>query len=181
MHKDTCHNDHCVCQTFRKIVHAQQKVSQNKTTGCEQSIAQLRSHKKRDDQSHTTVPFILYCKDCRPFIAEAVYKRPIEDYPDETYYDVLCTPFLKAKKFIGQQRCCLQVELLCPVNANGYSVATDGNRLSDFMCDDTPFKTIQFRETGICLTLDLDHFSAVQCLDATTPLPPFKHKYHSHH
>ena len=162
-HSCSCSKSSCVCETVRKIVYAQNKVRyKRKCSGCKESIAQLKGKHTNTRQRHTTIPFVLYCKsNCRPFIAEGIQKP----------HNSICTPFLKAKSFVDDYSCCVRVELLCPVNTNGRPVATDGDRLSDYLCHGTPL----FRATGVCLTLDLNDFNAIQCLDATTPLP----RYHS--
>ncbi|WP_284140805.1 MULTISPECIES: CotY/CotZ family spore coat protein [unclassified Virgibacillus] len=167
---------HCVCSTVHKIVAAQDKKAaegHHCRASCENSIKQLLSPRKNNNDK-TIIPFILYCKySCKPFIASGIFKHPIYNYPKHSYYGCLETPVLKAKKFIKGTHCCVQVELLQPVNANGLPVADGGDKLCDFFCHKTPYKTIQFRETGICLTIDLEDYSSIQCLDPITPLPPY--------
>lgn len=178
--------DDCVCTTVKKIVDAQNEVAERQShrclTSCEQSIKQLTSP-RNNTQQKTTIPFILYCKQsCQPFIASGVFKQPIDGFPNEIYYDCIETPILRAKKFVKGTKCCVVVELLRPVNANGIPVADSGEKLCDFFSHKGPFKTIQFRETGICLTLDLKDFSTIVCLDPVNPLPKYKgKKHHSHH
>lgn len=171
--KHRCYDENCVCEVVDKIIEAQNIVAQEATncnTSCQQSIRDLLAPTSENEK--TTVPFILYCKkSCKPFIASGVHKRPIEGFPQDKYYECIETPVLRAKQFTKKGRCCVKVELLRPVNANGYPVADKGEKLCDFFQEKTPHKTIQFRETGICLTLDLKDFVGISCLDATRPLP----------
>ncbi len=171
--KHRCYDENCVCEVVEKIVEAQNKVAQEATNcdiSCHQSIRDLLSPTRENE--NTTIPFILYCKEgCKPFIASGVHKQPIEGFPHDKYYACVETPVLRAKQFTKKGRCCVKVELLRPVNANGRPVADKGKDLCDFFHEKTPYKTIQFRETGICLTLDLKDFVGISCLDATRPLP----------
>ncbi|SHG54260.1 CotY/CotZ family spore coat protein [Ornithinibacillus halophilus] len=172
IHK-SCYNDNCVCETVEKIIEAQDKVAAattDCTTSCHQSVRDLLSPAANENDK-TTVPFILYCKgNCKPFIASGVHKSPIEGYPNDEYFKCIETPVFRAKRFTNRRNCCVLVELLRPVNANGYPIADKGEKLCDFFQDKTPHKTIHFQETGICITLDLKEFMAILCLDAIRPL-----------
>lgn len=174
--KYKCENDNCICDVVRKIIAAQDEVASRRqcASGCESSIKQLLSSSPSSRDGNTTIPFILYTKDgSKPFIASGVYKAPIEGYNNETFFDCLETPVVRAKKLVKGSKCCVILELLRSVNANGFPVADSGEKLCDFFCDKTPHKTVNFRETGICITVDLDCFCGITCLDAITPLPPY--------
>lgn len=173
-HEEKFDMDDCVCDVVRRIIMAQNKVAATTNrcdSSCEQSIKQLLSPVKTNKSKNTTIPFVLYTKDLKPFIANGVFKAPIKGYPDTKYFDVIETPILKAIKFVKGSDCCVKLELLQPVNANGFPVANRGDKLSDFFCDETPFRTINFRETGICITVDLNCFCGITCLDPVKPLP----------
>lgn len=170
-----CHEhplSHCVCRTVKRISDAQNEAARRSDceSGCEQSIRDLLGPARRHEKKKTTIPFILYCQgDCKPFIARGVSKTPIDCYPDTSYYRSVKTPFLKVKK-VDAASCCAHVELLRPVNANGYPVASDAENFDEYFSERTPFRTIHFQETGICLTLDLKCFCAITCLDAVSTL-----------
>lgn len=174
---DNCESDDCVCEVIGKIIDAQEEAVKNKRciSSCETSIKQLLSRSSANMITETTVPFILSKKgSLEPYIARGIFRAPIEGYPKETFFDYLETPVLRAKKFVENKKCCVVFELLRPVNANGFPVADNGENLSDFFQRQTPHKTVNFRETGICITLDLDCFCGITCLDAITPLPPLQ-------
>lgn len=164
----------CVCEVIRKIAAAQNEVRDRKR-GCEQSIQELMTTKKK--YTHTTIPFILYKKgDIKPFIASSVVQIPIEGFGEESYYKCIESPIFKVKSVHNDQTCCATLELLRPVNSNGFPVKDQGEELCDFFQDKTPCKTVHFRETGICLTIDLSHFSGITCLAPITPLPKYVRK-----
>lgn len=174
--------DSCVCNTVKKIVHAQDKVTSKKvncSTGCEQSIQDLLNPRP-NYSNKTTIPFVLYCKEtCKPFIAETVQHATMKCC-GRKWYRCVKSPFLKAKQIIPGNKCCVEVEILLPCNVNGKTMHHKGNELCDFLCEENQLKTIHFRETGICLTLDLEDFNAIRCLAATTPLPQEAHHGHCH-
>jgi len=170
------HQAPCVCNTVKRIVAAQNHVANRHccNTSCEQSIQDLKAPSRRRVHSNTIIPFVLHCKGtCKPFIAKGIQQVPIAGYTNESWYKSLRTPFLFAKRFVTGSDCCVQVELLRPSNANGMPLADSGDQLEDFLSNRTPFRTIQFRKTGICLTIDLDCFCMIQCLAPTNPLPPY--------
>ncbi|WLV25597.1 CotY/CotZ family spore coat protein [Aciduricibacillus chroicocephali] len=178
--KEYCH-EQCVCRTVRKIIEAQDKVTKrNKhcSTGCEKSIRDLLKTSRPSRNEATTIPFVLYCKGtCKPFIVETIEHASMKCF-DQKWYRCVKSPFLKAKKIILGSKCCAVVEILLPCNANGMSLHNKGNELSEFLCEKSPFKTIRFRETGICMTVDLEDFTAIRCLAATKPLPPESTSFH---
>ena len=166
--------DSCVCATIREIVKAQNKVIRPRAceNGCEQSIRQLLSPEIRRKNKNTTIPFILFKKECtKPLILSGVKQSPIEGYPSETFYECIKTPVLRVIEFVNKQNCCVNVELLRPVNANGCPIHQCGTELCDFFSTKTPCRTIHFRKTGICLTIDLNDYSTINCLKPIKPLP----------
>lgn len=164
---------HCICHTVKKIIDAQNRVNNvdGCATSCEQSIKQILSPIKDRKHKHTTIPFILFNKDSTPFIAQSIFKQDDIDCPDESFFQCLTTPILRAKKLSHSNPCCVVVELLRPVNKEGIPVTEYGANLADFFCTHKKCRIINFQETGICLTLDLNCFCSIQCLEPITPLP----------
>ncbi len=160
--------DSCVCEAIRKVIAAQKKVFAYKSS-CENPIQALRTNSKKEYR-HTTIPFMLYKRgDEKPFIASGVHQTPIKEFEHEHYYKCIESPVVRARHM--NEDCCVALEILRVVNANGFPVADRGEELCDFFRDQTPYKTVQFQETGICLTIDVSSFSGITCLAPTTPLP----------
>ncbi|WP_084288100.1 CotY/CotZ family spore coat protein [Paucisalibacillus globulus] len=161
-------NSDCVCHVVRKIVEAQNEVAAAQddccTTGCEQSIKQLLSPSTGGNgNGPTTIPFLLYCKSaCDIFIA-----RGIRDN-SPSGFECVETPIFKAKKL--KHGCCVEVELL-DFEYQPSESFTPPNHPPNNNCGIIPVGANQLVETGICITLDLDSFSGIQCLNPTTPLP----------
>ncbi|MGF7016197.1 CotY/CotZ family spore coat protein [Ornithinibacillus bavariensis] len=155
----------CVCDVVRKIVRAQNEVAEAQddccTTGCEQSIEQLLAPTTANGP--TTIPFLLYCKgDCDLFFATGVR-------PDNSTFDCIETPVFKAKKF--KKNCCVELELLeFETNGSGGLLSShQHNKDCSFIPSNT---TGNFVETGVCITVDLHCFCAIQCLNPVTPVAP---------
>ncbi|WP_162879119.1 CotY/CotZ family spore coat protein [Paraliobacillus quinghaiensis] len=162
------HNfDECVCEIVQSIVDAQDSVvNQCCTSSCEQSIQQLLSPRVTP-AANTTIPFILYCKDCEPFIGSGVFQDELGS-SGNTFFGCVETPIFRAKKFLNNSDCCVQLELLLPVTQGG-STPEPTNR---DVCSYFPGNNIRnFQATGICLTVDLNCFCGITCLDPITPLP----------
>lgn len=163
----SCSNDNCVCQVVREIAEVQDEVTNNNggccTTSCERSIQQMLSPvTNNNNNGYTTIPFMLTCKgDCTPYIATGIYK----DTNGATTFECVESPVLRVKEFINDGDCCARVEILQPVNAGGSPVSTEGDEVCDF------FPAADFLATGICITLDLNCFCAITCLDPITPIP----------
>lgn len=163
----------CISNVISKIIDAQDKVNKNKwNSGCEKSYMELLSQSNYNRNLNNTIPFFLTSKDNKPYIASGIIKTPIKDYPNESYFKCIETPILRAVKFNDNKHNGVVVELLRPVNANGIPIADHGEELCDFFQEQTPYKTIQFRSTGICTTIDLDCFCGITCLNPIRPLPP---------
>lgn len=166
-------NSTCVCNVVRDIVSAQDEVTNNNggccSTSCEQSIRDLLSPSTGNNNAtgYTTIPFILYCKEnCSPFISSSVYQAPIGN-TGNTYFGCVETPVFRAKKFVDDGDCCVILELLLPATEGGATIDR-GNEVCDFFPGNS---RRDFQATGICITVDLNCFCAIQCLDPITPLP----------
>ncbi|GGC99548.1 spore coat protein [Thalassobacillus devorans] len=163
--------DTCVCETVRKIIKAQDEVAgvgdDCCDTGCEQSIRDLLSP-VGNGNGPTTIPFFLYCKgDCDPFIGSGVTRQRL-GMSQNFAFQCVESPIFRAKKFVDKDECCVQLELLLPVNEGGQTPGPGG----DTVCDFFPGNAVRdFLATGICITVDLDCFCGIACLDPVTPLP----------
>ncbi|TRM11278.1 spore coat protein [Lentibacillus cibarius] len=166
----------CVCNIVREIIEAQDQVTNNNdgccTTSCEGSIQDLlRPEMNNNNNGPDTVPFILYCEgDCNPFIASGVY-RDVVAGTNATFFNCLQSPILRAKEFTDENECCVRLELLAPVNSAGDVTFDEGEDVCGFFSEDTGERARGFIATGICITVDLNTFNGIQCLDAVTPLP----------
>lgn len=167
-------SDDCVCDVVRRIVDAQDKVGVNGCfSGCDRSIRQLHSQKDGNNLGpvNTTIPFILYCGGtCEPFIGSGIYKMPGGPRGGASY-GCIETPIFRAKSFVKGSGCCVRLELLVPVSAGcETSVSTDTqSTICPFFPTDNP--VTDFQATGICLTVNLENFLAISCLDPITPIP----------
>lgn len=174
--------ENCVCNVVREIVIAQNEVDDNNngngccTTSCEQSIRDLLSPSQNGNggmNGPTTVPFILYCKGtCEPFIANGVYRDTVPG-SDASYFNCLESPIFRAKEFVSDDNneCCVKLELLAPVNSNGDVTFERGDEVCDFFSSTGGERARNFIATGICITVDLHSYNAIQCLSPITPLP----------
>ncbi|WP_047983045.1 CotY/CotZ family spore coat protein [Ornithinibacillus californiensis] len=167
----------CVCDVVRKIVRAQNEVAAAQddccTTGCENSIEQLLSPTTANGNGPTTIPFLLYCKgDCDLFFATAVARNggtPAAAAANGNgVFDCVETPVFKAKKF--KKGCCVELELLLFETANGSHTPLFNTPSTNGDCFIPANTTGNFVETGICITVDLHCYCAIQCLDPVTPV-----------
>ncbi|WP_138415999.1 CotY/CotZ family spore coat protein [Aquibacillus sediminis] len=165
------HVSDCVCEVVRDIVDAQDAVVNNHrcTTSCKKSINQLLSP-QADDMVNTTIPFILYCKDCHPFIGSGVFQGELGG-SGNTFLGCVETPIFRAVKFVDGSDCCVKLELLLPVTQGGSTPGPTDSGVSD-VCRFFPGRSIRdLQSTGICLTVDLNCFCGITCLDPITPRP----------
>ena len=160
--------DDCVCDIVRRIVQAQNKVGANScSSGCDSSIHQLLSQKKGNNIGpiHTTIPFMLYCGGtCEPFIGSGVYKT--SGSKGKNAFGCVETPIFRANNFVKGSDCCVRLELLVPISEGcGASVPPKDtmSTVCPFFPTDDPITG--FKASGICLTVNLDHYSAITCLD----------------
>ncbi|ASN04421.1 CotY/CotZ family spore coat protein [Virgibacillus necropolis] len=162
-------SDDCVCDVVRNIVKAQDQVADNIcSSSCYRSIQQLRG--KGNGLQNTTIPFILYCSGtCKPFIGSGVFQAPL-DTNAETFFGCIETPIFRAKQFVENNDCCVKLELLLPIS-EGYQVKSyhmdNVSKVCSFFSEDDP--VTDFMATGICLTVNLEHFLGITCLDPIIP------------
>lgn len=162
----------CVKQEVSRIIQAQNEVENDCNSNCKSSIKQLLTQKENPDSHHTTIPFILYCSHtCQPFIGSGVFQSPPEDNC-QSFFGCVESPIFRAKKFVGGKENCVILELLLPVTEDCDIPAPSMDSHSS-VCPFFPKNNpvTDFLATGICLTVDLDGFNAITCLNPITPIP----------
>lgn len=165
----------CVAGTVKKIIEAQNKILEKEsdccTTSCNCSVKNLLSPGQDPNVNfNNTIPFILTCKKtCRPFLGTGVFTGLNDN--DDRFFGCISTPIFKAKQFAQDSENCVELELLLPVDADGNIITPDTDNDLD-VCDFFPNETINnFQATGICITVDLNSFSGITCLDPVRVLP----------
>lgn len=187
----------CIKDVVRRILDAQRQVGDSVSgfciTGCEQSIDDLLSPSRHNRPTrHTTIPFMLMCKHaCRPFVGTGISNDNFDDSRHD-HFKCVESPIFKVRGFVRGSNNCVKLELLLPVHRNrseevggsdvdcGVESANRGgghggsncNNCSDSACGHFNHRHVHnFRESGICITVDLDCFCGITCLDAITPVP----------
>lgn len=155
--------DNCVCEVLRAVADAQDEVDTDVDcdVSCHRSIKELLAGAQTPTNGLDTIPLILYCGDCAPFEGFGARMRP--DGGGPARLDCFRSFFFRVTSVDND--CCAKIELL----------TTRGDMGEGF---DDPCGQIQtggarneFFRTGICLTVDLDCFCAVTCLDPVAALP----------
>ncbi|WML43402.1 CotY/CotZ family spore coat protein [Neobacillus sp. PS3-40] len=147
------HKDQCVCTVLRAIADAQDQVSPV-TSGCdiscERSIQELLSGVSPATTAPNTIPVILYC-GCDPFLGTGV---AIVD----NKFECVETFIFRVTSVDGN--CCAVIELLEIAGAHGCPTSP---------CDQLGGINIShLKRTGICITIDLNCFCAITCLEPVT-------------
>lgn len=180
-------SDHCIKDVVRKIVDAQVRAAEEAatacTTSCEQSIEELLSPTKpRRRTRYTTIPIMLICKDsCKPFVGSGFVGRD-RDGGRSGHFECIEYPIFKVRGFVRGSDSCVRLELLLPVGrrSGGHEhhgddkvdVSHGHHHVRGSFCDQFGSRKIEnFRETGLCITVDLDCFCGITCLDPITPVP----------
>jgi hypothetical protein len=157
------HDDSCVCEVLRAVADAQDEVDNNGDceVSCHKSIQELLAGAQTPTNGLDTIPLILYCGDCVPFEGFGTRIRTQGGGPQRL--DCFRSFFFRVTSV--DDNCCAKIELL----------TTRGDEGEGF---DSPCRQIQtggarneFFRTGICITVDLDCFCAVTCLDPVAALP----------
>lgn len=172
-------NGHCVADIVRGIVRAQHRAVEAEEdtcfTGCDRSIEELLSpfEENRERLRHNTIPFILFTKKGKPFTGVGV-RRERARRSDRHVFECIESPVFRAKSFVDGKSNCVRLELLQPVRDRRDGPAPTGQsedkHCHEDFCDFLPRRTHNFRATGICITVDLDCFCGISCLDPITPL-----------
>lgn len=164
----------CIKNVIKRIIKAQDKAIDDCAVSCESSIQQLlRGHDETElKPAHTTIPFVLFCSHtCRPFIGSGIFQSP-PDQADCTFFGCVESPVFRAKRFVDNSDHCVSLELLLPVtdDCDVPGAATDSHEnICSFFPKNDP--VTDFMATGICLTVDLNSFNAITCLNPITPIP----------
>jgi len=175
----------CVTDVVRSIVRAQRRAVEAEEdtcfTGCDRAIEELLSpfEENRERLRHNTIPFILFSKDCgKPFTGVGVRRRR-DGGSDRRFFECIESPVFRVKSFVDNSDNCVRLELLTPVSRHhrgpGSNQGPDADRhhhdkCDSHFCDFLPHHTHNFRATGICITVDLNCFCGISCLDPITPL-----------
>ena len=178
--------DNCVADVVKSIVRAQRKAIKAEEdtclTGCDRSIEDLLSpvEKNRERRRHNTIPFMLFTKnEGKPFTGVGV-RREHDGRSNRGFFECTESPIFRAKSFIADDGNCVKLELLIPIrdrrDGHGPNQNVEADRhchhkRDDDFCDFLPRHTRNFRATGICITVDLDCFCGISCLDPITPVP----------
>jgi hypothetical protein len=167
------HDHECVCDIVKKIARAQEKLDSNDdcNSSCKTFIKELVDPVQTSDKD--TIPFILYCEgDCDPFIASGILEGKNEQ--GKLFYLCVETPIFRVTKV--KDDCCAEVELISPVTQGGARPGPSEDGVSD-VCKFFPGRSIAaFQRTGICTTINLNHFTGITCLPPvkTRPASQFK-------
>mgnify|MGYP001314937767 CR=1 FL=1 len=163
-------SDDCVKDTINRIIHAQKKAAETHSSACDSAIQQLRKG-NRTGTGNTTIPFILYSEDAKPFIGSGVFQAPMGK-KSENLFGSAETPILRAKHFVKDSDCCLKAELMLPVTEKCSVLMPESEccskTIAPFFPADDP--VIGFQATGICITIEVDKFIGITCLDPITPI-----------
>lgn len=185
------YNDYCVKDVVRKILDAQRKASDNDShtcaTSCEKSIDDLLSphHHHHHPTRYTTIPFMLICKDsCKTFVGSGFTSRRGRRGGRRGHFHCVESPVFKVKGFDRGSNSCVTLELLEPVHGHG-SRSGDTEDYDDGIGEDRHYghsgsqgsfcdkfgnrRIDNFRYTGVCITVDLDCFCGISCLDPINP------------
>lgn len=172
MYRHDHRSNDCVCDTVKDIIRAQNKVKDdNCSTGCDSAIEKLRRPGHEHGPRYTTIPFVLYSKGTsKPFIGSGVFKNPGHKQ-SKSFFGCVETPVFRAKKFIRHSNCCVQLELLAPAS-NDYNITGYCMNHANSACSFFPEKdpVTGFFATGICITVDLNNFMGITCLDPINPM-----------
>ncbi|KGX92722.1 spore coat protein [Pontibacillus halophilus JSM 076056 = DSM 19796] len=141
----------CVKDILREIVDAQNDVVHECQSSCEQSINDLLGN-MGGGNGLDTVPVILYCKDCKPFVGYGTKRRMNGSLHD------LISSFVFRVKEVDDHTNCAVLELL-----------SEDEECLDDICEQ---EINDLRVTGICITVDLDCFCHITCLPAINALGP---------
>lgn len=154
--------DNCVCEVLRAIADAQDEVDVDNDcdVSCDRSIRELLAGVQTPTNGLDTIPIILYCGDCAPFEGFGARIRP--NGGGTQMLDCFRSFFFRVSSVDND--CCAKLELL---------TTRGGENNNQDPCDQiqTGGSRNEFFRTGICITVDLDCFCAVTCLDPVEGLP----------
>lgn len=180
-YQDKCVGGNCVSEVIEDIILAQKEVSDESSagggcrTGCDRSIKDLLSPgMSNNGPLYTTIPFILYCAGtCSPFFGTGIYKSNNMGEGNNRYLNCVESPIFRAKNFVEGSTNCVRLELLLPATEDGMAPCTNDDGGKGSVCSYFPNDTVsKFQATGICITVDLNQFYGITCLDPVIPFSP---------
>jgi hypothetical protein len=156
----------CVKRTLEKILYAQRKAENRGhshcETSCEQSIDKLID--PSSNHSKNSIPFILYCA-CEPFKVEGATTFFDHCSKKEKFF-CFTTFIFRIKDLKGD---CAILELLkfdCHETCVSNSTSCNQNCICSPCCQLHCQDVDDLIPTGVCITVDLSCFCAIQCLPA---------------
>lgn len=177
-------NDGCVKDTVKRILDAQQRVTDHCVSSCDTAIDDLLSPERHHrPHRYDTIPFMLYTKDCvKPFVGSGFTSWIGRDAYRRGNYRCVESPIFRVKGFKKGNDNCVILELLEPIKDKGGHGHGHGRPQLE---GDTDSNTIQYRnecgcsicqvygdhyfdnfcQTGVCITVDLSCFCGISCLD----------------
>lgn len=165
--KDT--TDGCIIEVVRNIVKAQKQAVEvagdSCMTSCDSAMQDLLAPSMDNMRPrNTTIPFILYSKGTNlPFFGQGVCRDA------DGVFQCTNSPIFRAKGFVPGSSNCVRLELLVPADNSAAPVTvTDPTTVCDIF--EGGGTVSNFIATGICITVDLNCFCAISCLDAITPV-----------
>lgn len=149
-------DDNCVCSVLKAIVDAQDQVSPVSggcAVSCEKSIQELLSGVSPASTSPNTIPVILYC-GCDPFLGTGVR---VKTTGGAQHLECIQSFVFRVNEV--DDNCCASLELL---------EVKGGPNPANPCAQFNGAKPEDIKATGICITVDLNCFCAVTCLDPVT-------------
>lgn len=185
-HESGSRDRNCVKNTIKQIIDAQREAaggpSHDCDTSCERSIDDLLSPSRdRGPRRHTTIPFMLVCKDgCSTFFGSGFTGRGGHRHG---HFHCVESPVFKVQGFVKGSHNCVRLELLTPIyhKHRPRGDGEEGHREprahhgdcgcgGGGVCGYFGHRPVEnFRATGVCITVDLDCFCGISCLDPITP------------
>src|SRR5699024_7736000 len=142
----------------------------------------LSPSRHRRHHRHTTIPFMLVCKDsCSTFYGSGFINR---GHGRHGRFECVESPVFKVRGFVGGSDNCVRLELLSPVHHRHHHHDDDERDYEDDVggsrggcgCKGSVCSFFNNREfdnfcyTGVCITVNLDCFCGISCLDPVTPV-----------
>src|SRR5699024_3021114 len=172
MYRHNHRSNDCVCDTVKDIIRVQNRVKDDDcSTGCNSDIEKLRNPGHEHGPRYTSITFVLYSKGTsKPLIISGACKNHVHKQ-SKSFILCIVTTECRAKKFIRHSNCCVQLELLAPASGDcdltGHCT-NHANSACSFFPEKDP--VTGFFATGICITVDLNNFMGITCLDPINPM-----------
>jgi spore coat protein Z len=143
------HDRNCVCNVLLDIVEAQNEVEDSGCdTSCNRAIQELVHGTK--SSPFNTIPVILFCKGtCSPFVGVGVKRSGLHEK-----VNVGVSVVFRVVD-VDPNTCCAILELL---------QFEDPKKDAEDLLEDLDKDPKPFENTNVCITADLNNFSAVTCL-----------------